>query len=100
MAHTKRASKRRRGRRALNILGAAGASFALGGAASATMPVANVPSLDNVPRPEIGLDEEEISDVTLGTFYVFVTELFIQKRTDWFLARKPRGRRTHQDGTG
>ena len=38
------------------------------------MPVANVPSLDNVPRPEIGLDEEEISDVTLGTFYVFDKE--------------------------
>jgi heterodisulfide reductase subunit C len=38
------------------------------------MPVANVPSLDNVPRPEIGLDEEEISEITLGTFYVFDKE--------------------------
>src|SRR5262249_7805897 len=74
MAHTKPASKRKRGRRALNIWGAAGGSFARGGAASAIMPVATVPSLDRMPLPEIALDEEEISDVTLGTFYVFDKE--------------------------
>ena len=70
MAHTKRASKRKRGRVALKILGAAGASLALGGSAPATMPIANVPSLDNVLPPEIALDEEEISDVSLATFHL------------------------------
>jgi hypothetical protein len=77
MARTKQASKRKRGRAALTILGAAGASFALGGGgASATMPIANVPSLDNAPFPEIALYEEEISDVSLATFYSFDRENF------------------------
>ena len=76
MAHAKQASKRKRGRVAPPILGAAGAFLALGGGASATMPIANVPSQDNAPLPVITLDEEEISDVTLATFYVFDKEGF------------------------
>ena len=43
------------------MLGAAGASLAIGGGASATVPIANVPSQDNAPLPVITLDEEEIS---------------------------------------
>ena len=76
MARAKRASKRKHQRVALPILGAAGASLAMGGGASATVPIANVPSQDNAPLPEITLDEEEISDVTLATFYVFDKEGF------------------------
>ena len=76
MAHAKQASKRKRRRVALPILGAAGASLAMGGGASATVPIANVPSQDNTPLPVITLDEEEISDVTLATFYVFDKEGF------------------------
>jgi len=74
MARAKQASKRKRGRVARTTLAAAGASFALGGGASATMPIANVPSQDNAPLPEIALYEEEISDVSLATFYVFDKE--------------------------
>ena len=55
MARAKQASKRMRGRVARTTLAAAGASFALGGGASATMPIANVPSQDNAPLPEIAL---------------------------------------------
>ena|SRR5215467_13111825 len=73
MAHAKQASKRKRRRIALPILGAAGAYLAMGGA-SATVPTANLPSQDKAPVPEITLDEEEIFDVNLGTFYVFDKE--------------------------
>ena len=75
MARAKQASKRKRRRVALPILGAVGASLATGGA-SATVPIANVLSQDNAPFPSIMLDEEEISDVTLATFYVFDKEGF------------------------
>jgi hypothetical protein len=71
MARTKQASKRKHRNTALPVLGAAGISMALAGGASATMPIANVPSLDNAPFPEIALYEEEISDVSLATFYSF-----------------------------
>jgi hypothetical protein len=75
MAHAKQASKRKRRRvAALPILGAAGMSLAMAGGASATVPIANVPSQDNELLSVITLDEEEISDVTLATFYVFDKE--------------------------
>ena len=73
MAHAKQASKRKRRRIVLPILGAAGASLAMGGA-SATVPTANVSPRDAELRPVIALDEEEISDVSLATFYVFDKE--------------------------
>jgi hypothetical protein len=73
MAHAKQASKRKRRRIALPILGAAGASLAMGGA-SATVPTANLPSQDKAPLPVITLDEEEIFDINLATFYVFDKE--------------------------
>ena len=37
-------------------------------------PTADVPSQDTAPRPVIALGEEEISDVSLATFYVFDKE--------------------------
>jgi hypothetical protein len=73
MAQSKRASKRKRGKIALPVLGAAGASLAMAGGSSATMPIANVPLQDNAPPP-ITLYEEEIFDVNLATFYVFDRE--------------------------
>ena len=69
------------------MLTAAGASFALGGGASATMPIANVPSQDNAPLPEIALYEEEISDVSLATFYVFDKENESELDQDLILAK-------------
>ena len=75
MARAKQVSKRkRRGAVALPVLGAAGVSLAMAGGASATAPTANVPSQDTAPRPVITLGEEEISDVSLATFYVFDRE--------------------------
>src|SRR5215475_11158048 len=73
MAHAKRASKRKRRRIALPALGAAGASLIMASGASATAPTAA--SLQETSlRPVITLDEEEIADVSLGTFYVFDKE--------------------------
>jgi hypothetical protein len=46
----------------------------IGGSASATAPVTDLPAQNNQPRPIIALAEEEISDVSLSTFYVFDKE--------------------------
>ncbi len=75
-ASKKQASKRKRRNTALPVLGAAGITLALASGASATAPAANAPSQDSGPRitPPITLGEEEISDVSLGTFYVFDKE--------------------------
>src|SRR6476661_3997992 len=71
MARTKQVSKRKRRRIGLPALGAAGVSLVMAGGAAANAPTANVPSLqDTSLRPAITLDEEEIADVSLGTFYV------------------------------
>ena len=74
MARTKQVGKRKRRRITLPVLGAAGASLAMVGGTSATAPTANVPSQASEPRPVITLDEEEISDVSLATFYIFDKE--------------------------
>jgi hypothetical protein len=75
MARMKQPSKRKRRRIGLPALGAAGMSLVMAGGAAANAPTANVPSLqDTSLRPVITLDEEEIADVSLGTFYVFDKE--------------------------
>ena len=76
MSHTKRAPKRKLGRRAVPLLGAAGMSLALARGASAKTSGSGVDirSDDSAARYEITLHEEEISDVNLATFYVFDKE--------------------------
>ena len=75
MAQAKQASKRRRGKKALPVLGVAGMSVALaGGASAATAPAADVPQQGITPNHQITLGEEEIADVSLSTFYVFDKE--------------------------
>ena len=75
MARTKQVSKRKRRRIGLPALGAAGVSLVMAGGAAANASTANAPSLqDTSLRPAITLDEEEIADVSLGTFYVFDKE--------------------------
>jgi hypothetical protein len=71
---SKRSPKSKRRNTALSALGIAGVSLALVGGASASTnkTTANVPS--NSQSHEIFLGEEEISDVTLATFYVFDRE--------------------------
>ena len=74
MAHAKRASKRKYRRITLPALGAAGVSLVMAGGAAATAPTTNLPSLQDASLPLITLDEEEIADISLGTFYVFDKE--------------------------
>ena len=74
MARSKQASKRNGRRKTLPLVGAAGVSLAFAGGAYATAPTEHTPPQDTTPRPVITLGEEEISDVNLGTFYVFDKE--------------------------
>jgi hypothetical protein len=57
-------------------LGAAGLSFSLvGGASASAVPAADVPQFDSsLPNQRFVLDEEEMADVSLATFYVFDRE--------------------------
>jgi hypothetical protein len=76
MSHTNKTSKRKRGSKALPALGAAGVSLAMAGSASASTAVTAVDThtQNTSPRHEIFLGEEELSDVSLSTFYVFDKE--------------------------
>jgi hypothetical protein len=75
MPNTKRASKRRGRKEAVPVVGLVGVSLSLAGGASAAtaVPTADTPSWDT-GRPQITLNEEEIADVSLATFYVFDKE--------------------------
>src|ERR1700756_5208708 len=76
MARTKQASKRNRSSKAVPVLGAAGLSLSLASGASASTggPAADVSPQNASPNHEIFLGDEEISDVSLSTFYVFDKE--------------------------
>ena len=76
MAQKKQSTKQKRLKKALPVLGIAGVSFSLvgGATASASAPTADIPSQNTSPRQEIFLSEEELSDVSLATFYVFDKE--------------------------
>ena len=74
MARAKHTSKRRRQSKAVPVLGAAGLLSLAGGAYAATEPAADLPLQGIASGHEITLGEEEISDVSLGTFYVFDKE--------------------------
>jgi hypothetical protein len=75
MPQTKRASKRKYPKEAVPVVGVVGVSLSLAGGASAAtaVPTADIPSWDTSP-PQITLSEEEVADVSLGTFYVFDKE--------------------------
>jgi hypothetical protein len=76
MSQTKQTSKRKRRGKALPALGIAGVSLTLAGGASASTgeSATDVQAQNVSPRHEIFLGEEEISDVSLSTFYVFDKE--------------------------
>jgi hypothetical protein len=78
MFHGKQApTKPKRRRKALPVLGAAGLSLSLAGAASAAAigwPVSDMPTRNAGVSHEINLSEEEIADVSLATFYVVATK--------------------------
>jgi hypothetical protein len=73
MSHAKQASKRRRRNKAVPVLGAASLSLSLvsGASAAASGPAADMPVRNPAVTHEIALAEEEISGVSLATFYVF-----------------------------
>ena len=71
-AKQKQGFKRKRSKTALPVWAAAGVSLAMMGGASANAPATDVPSQDTGKK--ILLAEEEVFDVSLGTFYVFDKE--------------------------
>jgi hypothetical protein len=71
MSHRKQSSKRR----FTPALGAAGLSFSLAtGISAAAAPAPDIETQDTGVSHEVTLSEEEISDVSLATFYVFDNE--------------------------
>jgi hypothetical protein len=76
MSRVKQASKRRRRSNSVPVLGAAGLSLTLASGASAATEALAADALTPNTRAshEITLSEEEISDVSLATFYVFDKE--------------------------
>jgi hypothetical protein len=74
MTQAKQASKQKRRSKAV-VLGAAGLlSLAGGSAATQAAPAADIPAWHVEPSHEFTLSEEEVSDVSLATFYVFDKE--------------------------
>jgi hypothetical protein len=73
MSHPKQPSTRKRNRKAVPLLGAAGLSLSLVAAISAASaaPAAEASARNTAVGHEITLSEEEISDVSLATSYVF-----------------------------
>jgi hypothetical protein len=75
MLHAKQASKRKRRSKAVPALGAAGLLSLAGGASAQTIgAAADIPTRHVEPSHELTLSEEEVSDVSLATFYVFDKE--------------------------
>ena len=76
MPNAKHTLKRKRGAKVAPVLGAAGLLSLAGGASAATggAPLADLPTQKTYATHEIILGEEELSDVSLSTFYVFDKE--------------------------
>jgi hypothetical protein len=77
MSRAKLASKRKHTRKAVPVWGAAaGLSLSLASGASAAIggPAADMPTRSTEVSHEITLGEEEISDVSLATFYILDKE--------------------------
>ncbi len=93
MARSKKAAKRSRGSKAIPVVGIAGVSFAMAGGASASTSgaVADVTAQNASPQHQLFLGEEEISDVSLSTFYVFDKEHAVPEqsgvKTAWWGCR-------------
>ena len=85
MSHAKQASKRKGRRKAVTVLGVAGMLALAGGAAGAAVGPAGDTLTGNTA---ITLDEEEISDVSLSTFYVFDHENAVTHRPSLQLAQR------------
>jgi hypothetical protein len=92
MARVKQTSKRKRSRTALPVWGAAGVSLAMAGSASAAVePTPNAPSHRTASPPVINLLEEELSDVSLSTFFIYDRENTAAPRGEQYAQRGCRG---------
>jgi hypothetical protein len=90
MSHGKRTSKRKGRTQAITVLGVAGALSLIGGASGAAVGPPGDTLTENAP---ITLDEEEISDVSLSTFYVFDHENTGAHHSGLQVAQRTRSRR-------
>jgi len=90
MSHAKQASKRKSQTKAVTVLGVAGALSLAGGASGAAVSPAGDALVKNTP-PVITFGEEEISDVSLSTFYVFDNENAGTHRLGLQFAKRTRG---------
>jgi len=94
LAATKQAAKRKRVKKAVPVMGAVGVSLSLAGGASAAGvvgPTASTPLPFAGPGPAVTFSEEEIADVSLGTFYVFDKESGVGKPGEQYAQRGCRG---------
>jgi hypothetical protein len=91
MSHGERNSKRKGRTKAVTVLGVAGAMSLAGGAAVGPSLTANT---------AVTLFEEEISDVSLSTFYVFDHENAGTRRPGLQLTQSTRSRRPRQGSEG
>src|SRR5208282_911359 len=75
MSHAKQASKRKRRTQVVPILGVAGLSLSLASGASAIgRPAADIATRNTAASHQTALCEEEVSEVSLATFYIFDKE--------------------------
>jgi hypothetical protein len=97
MSHARQPWKRRTRAKTVTVLGVAGALSVAGGASAAAVdPAGDTPT--EKPTPVITLGEEEISDVSLATFYVFESENAGAHRPGLQLTQ--RGRAVHRGCRG
>ena len=87
MSHGKRTSKRKCRTKAITVLGVAGALSLAGGASGAA-----VGPLGDTMNAAVTLSEEEISDISLSTFYAFDHESAEAHRPGLQVAQRTRSR--------
>jgi hypothetical protein len=97
MSHGNRNSKRKGRTKAVTVLGVAGALSLAGGASGAAV---GPPSDTLTVNTAVTLYEEEISDVSLSTFYVFDYENAGARRPGLQLTLRTRSRRPRQGSGG
>src|SRR6516165_11370060 len=88
MSHSQRTSKRK-GRKAVTVFGVAGALSLAGGASGVAV---RPPSDTLTANTTVTLYEEEISDVSLSTFFIFDHENAGARRSGLQLAQRTRSR--------
>ena len=97
MSHGKRNSERKGRTKSVTVLEVAGALSLAGGVSGAAI---GAPGDTLTANTAITLDEEEISDVSLSTFYVFDHENARARRPGLQLTLRTRGRRPRQGSGG